>query len=135
MGMARLAEAMIDRRDERVVPLVHLNSSRIGEALRLARMQAENDVGAATDRDDEISGAVEQIRAAAALRHSSERRIRELEAALETAREEARKDLESAEERADEAEAKALAEAERAASAERRLRLVEDRLSLTPGER
>ena len=128
MGMARLAEAMVDTGEERVVPLFDLKPSRIGEALRLALVQAENDTSRSTDRGKEISEAIEQIRDAAALQQSRERRIRELEAALEATQEDARRDLRSAKDRAEQAEARASAQAERAASAERRLQSAEDRL-------
>jgi hypothetical protein len=90
--------------------------------------QAESEMGDATSGADQIADAIEQIREAAAIRHSSESRIRELEMALAAAREQARRDLELAEERVDEAEARSSAEAERAASAERRLQVAEDRL-------
>jgi hypothetical protein len=127
MGMARFAEAMIDIRDERVVPLLHLNSSRIGEALRLAVAQAENDVGHASDRYDEVTEAIGRIREAAALRQSSEKRISDLEAEVKAAQDRARRGLSSAEDRALQAEAKASAEAERADSAELRRSLTNGR--------
>jgi hypothetical protein len=125
--MARLATLMTDPGGEHATPFV-LEPSRIGEALRLALVEADNDVGSAQDRDDEISGAIEQIRQASAFRQYSEARIRDLESALEAARDDARRDLKTANHRAEQAAARAAAEAERAALAERRLRIMEDRL-------
>jgi hypothetical protein len=123
--MARLAEVMLDEGREHVGSL-GIGPSRIGEALRLAIAQAENDAGNATERDDEISRAMEHIRKASAFRQSAESRVRDLEAALEAARDDAHRDLNAANHRAGQAEARAAAEAERADSAERRLHIVED---------
>jgi hypothetical protein len=125
--MARLATLMTDAGGEHATPFV-LEPSRIGEALRLAIVQADNDVGAVQCRDDEIAGAIEQIRHASAFRQYAEGRIRDLESALEAAREDARRDMRTANHRAEQAAARAEAEAERAASAEHRVQIVEDRL-------
>ena len=74
------------------------------------------------------SSAIAHIRDASAFRRSAEKRIDDLEAELDAVRASAVRDIHSAEDRAEQAESRLAVEIERATSAERRLKLAEDRL-------
>jgi hypothetical protein len=125
--MARHAEAT-DEPEAYAAPIARLRPSRALEALKLAVVQAENETRSDTHLEDETLRAIEQIREAADARRSAEERISELEATLDALRASTRRDLKVATDRAEHAETRLLAETERATSAERRLRVAEDRL-------
>ncbi len=124
MGMVRLAEVMINGGEEPIHSLVEHKPGRALEALRLAIVQAETEVRGGADWEDEAARAIAQIRDAAASHQSSERRTRELEAALDAAR----RDVIAAQDQAERAAAEAAAEAKRANSAEARTRQAEEQL-------
>jgi hypothetical protein len=124
--MVQRAEAT-DESEAYAAPIVSLRPSRIEEALRLAVVGAEEDARRLVGREETLS-AIEQIRQAADWRRSAEERISELEAAFAALRESARRETTASQGRAEHAEARLLAETERATSAERRLRVAEDRL-------
>ena len=126
MRMVQRAEAT-DESEAYAAPVVSLRPSRIGEALRLAVIGAEEGARRLTGHEETLS-AIEQIREAADWRRSAEERISELEATLDALRASTRRDLKAATDHAEHAETRLLAENERATSAERRLRVAEDRL-------
>jgi hypothetical protein len=124
--MVQRAE-VIDESEVYAPPIASFRPSRIGEALRLAVVGAEEEARRLVGREETLS-AIEQIRQAAAWRAAAEERISELEAAFAALRESARRETAESQGRAEYAEARLLAETERATSAERRLRAAEDRL-------
>jgi hypothetical protein len=124
--MVQRAEAT-DESETYDAPVTSLKPSRIGEALRLAVVEAKDEARRLAGREEALS-AIEQVRQAAAWRAAAEERISELEAAFAALRESARRQTTESQGRAEHAEARLLAETERASSAERRLRVAEDRL-------
>ena len=128
MGMAQLAGTVTDRGEAHAPLRLVRKPSRIEEALRLAIVEASNETRATVDLEDETSSAIAHIRDASAFRRSAEKRISDLEAELDAMRVSAVRDIHSAEDRAEQAESRLAVEIERATSAERRLKLAEDRL-------
>jgi predicted S18 family serine protease len=128
MGMAQLAETVTDRGEAHAALRLVRKPSRIEEALRLAIVQASGETRTTADLEDETSSAIAHIRDASAFRRSAEKRINDLEAELDDVRASAVRDIHSAEDRAEHAEARLALEIERATSAERRLKLAEERL-------
>ena len=101
MGMAQRADTF-DQGETYAAPLVSLRPSRIGEALRLAVVEAESDAQRLIGGEETLS-AIEHIREAADWRRSAEARISDLEDALDALRASTRRDLTEAQNHAEQA--------------------------------